>query len=49
MKRSILLLVVAAAIPSCAWDPKTGTATFTPDAETVRAVSELVRTVRAEK
>jgi hypothetical protein len=49
MKRSILLLVIATSLSSCAWDPATGTATFTPDAETVRAVSELVRTVRAEK
>ena len=49
MKRTTLLLVIAAALSSCAWDPATGTATFTPDAETVRAVSDLVRTVRTEK
>ena len=49
MTRSILLLAIAAVLPSCALTTKSGTATFNPDAETVRAVSDLVRIVRSGK
>ncbi|MCH7228573.1 hypothetical protein [Haloferula sp. A504] len=36
-------------LSSCTLDTRTGTATLEADAETVRAINELVRTVRADK
>jgi len=49
MKTILVLLAVPFALSSCALNTKTGTATLEADAETVRAVTELVQTVLADK
>ena len=49
MKTILALLTLSALLSSCTLNTPTGTATLDPDAETVRAVNELVRTVLNEK
>ena len=49
MKTILLLVALSVLLASCTFNTETGTATLDPDAETVRAVTELVRTVLDEK
>jgi hypothetical protein len=49
MRKILLLVALSALFASCTLNTPTGTATLDPDAETVRAVNELVRTVLNEK
>ena len=49
MKTILSLLAISALLSSCALDTRTGTATLQADAETVRAVTELVQTVLSDK
>jgi len=49
MKKILFFASLCVLLPSCSLNTGTGTATLDPDAETVRAVSELVRAVLAEK
>lgn len=49
MKTILALLILPALLSSCALNTKTGTATLDPDAETVRAVNDLVHTVLNQK
>ena len=49
MKKVLVLATLSALLSSCSLDTRTGTATFEADAETVRAVGELVRVVLSEK
>jgi hypothetical protein len=49
MKTILTLLFLSVLLSSCALNTKTGTATLDPDAETVRAVNELVHTVLNQK
>ena len=49
MRKILALVILSAVLQSCALDTKTGTATLDPDAETVRAVTELVQTVLSDK
>ena len=49
MKKILVLAPLALLLPACALNTETGTATLDPDAETVRAVTELVRTVLSDK
>ena len=45
----LTLAALSVVLSSCALTTKSGTATFNPDANTVRAVSDLVRIVRSGK
>ena len=49
MKMILVLAALTILLPSCSLNTRTGTATFEADAETVRAVGELVRLVLDEK
>lgn len=49
MKKILVLAALSVLLPSCSLNTRTGTATLEADAETVRAVAELVRTVLDEK
>lgn len=49
MKKILLPFILTMFLPSCALNTKSGSATLDPDAETVRAVSDLIRVVLAEK